>query len=118
MNKLRQALQKKDALKRAASMCSLLDMEEHNEVALVPTEPNFQLSDMLLSTKILPECETYFMQHSQKMGEKEIEEWNSKIEGVLEQLSIEIDVSFPRGEKENVSEKVFVERIESILKYD
>ena len=118
MNRLRQALQKKNVLKRAESMCGVVETEEYSEVALVPGEPNYQLPDVFLSTKILPECETYFMQHSRKLAEQEIAAWNSRVEKVLEQVAAQIDPSYPSAEPPGFAEDALVEQVVKLLGYD
>lgn len=88
VHSLRRVLQTQNPLKRAELVSRIVETEEIKELALIPTEPNYQLPDVFLSAKILPECETYFMQESKKITQKEIEDWNLLIEEAYDQITL------------------------------
>ncbi|OAG29570.1 hypothetical protein NEDG_00703 [Nematocida displodere] len=115
MERLRQIIQKKESLKRAEAMCTMLETDEHNEVALIPAEANFQLPDIFLSTRILPECETYFIRESTVLAPPQVEAWNSNIGQALEALTIHMSISPKDPPKHLVTEEELVTRIEEVL---
>jgi len=117
-NPLRQAVHKKDPLSRAESLIKLIKLEKQVEVALLPTEANFQIPDTFLSTKLLPECETYFIQGAKEMTEAEIEEWNMKIDRTLEEIGVEINLAETTPTRKTVTEEELKERIVQVLQYD
>lgn len=117
MERLKQVLSKKDPIKRAEAMCNILENEDWGSVALVPTTANFQLPEIFLSTKILPECETYFIQERTKIHENQVEEWNSRVDNVLEKLSPDFLVSSAPESKVIPTEAELVERAKDVLGY-
>lgn len=118
MDKLKQVLSRKDLLRRAEAMCSALESEESGRIALVPGIANFQLPEVFLSTKILPECETYFIQESQEISETETEEWNRRIEETIEEMSGEFVISHTVHNKPPIDELEIEEIVKRILGYD
>ncbi|KAI5180519.1 hypothetical protein NEOKW01_0823 [Nematocida sp. AWRm80] len=91
MHRIQLALEKKDKLKRAEEISRLIETEDNTEVSLVPVEYNNPLLENILSTKILSECETYFIQESTPVETRRIEEHNNRIDQMLEMLEIQLD---------------------------
>ncbi|KAI5190663.1 hypothetical protein NEMIN01_1128 [Nematocida minor] len=118
MDRLKQILNKKDVLRRAELLCSILESEECGRVALVPSVANFQLPEIFLSTKILPECETYFMQESTEIKESEIKEWNTRVDNTIEKMANEFVISNAVTNKPTPSEAEIEERIKYVLGYE
>ncbi|KAI5163759.1 hypothetical protein NEAUS03_2383 [Nematocida ausubeli] len=117
MDRLRQILSKKNALKRAEGLNAILEGEECEGIALVPGTANFQIPEVFLSTKILPECETYFIQKRKPIKADEIERWNQAIDDVIDGLSVEFTISSSVHSKEAPSEREVSDRIKKVLGY-
>lgn len=116
MKMLEKILFIKDPLKRAKSMCDLLGADEHADAALLPVKSIPYIPEVVLSKRVLPECETYFIQESVEMTQNEISNWNETVDSVLEMLSVEIDLSYPDTDKnKGITEKSIASQIESVL---
>ncbi|KAH9387319.1 uncharacterized protein NEMAJ01_2215 [Nematocida major] len=115
MDRLKQIVGRKNPLKRAEGMCSILENTEGGDIALIPTHSNFQMPEVFLSTRILPECEAYFMQESEEMSKGKIEEWNERVDRVMEDLSV--DFVIMEAQKAPPSEISLLERVQKTLGY-
>ncbi|KAI5187358.1 hypothetical protein NEHOM01_2120 [Nematocida homosporus] len=116
MDWLKLVLSQKDRLKRAKSMGDCLDREESCEISLVPMESNYQIPEVILGLKVVPECETYFWQLGVEMAEEEVVGWNERVSRVLEGvMNVEMDFCGPVESRVVVSESEVSQQIKSVL---
>ncbi|EIJ89499.1 hypothetical protein NEPAR06_1826 [Nematocida parisii] len=118
MEQLKEILKnKKNPLKRAESLNIILESEECEGISLVPSTANFQIPEVFLSTKILPECETYFIQERSRISPVQVEEWNNRVDSVIDELSVEFTISNPVHTKHIPSDHEVIEAVKEVLGY-
>lgn len=111
MDRLKNIVRARTPLKRAEMLLAFVNAEDYKEAALIPAEESMQIPEALLSTKVLPECETYFLQDSREITLEEAGEWNSRVDSALEVLDIDLDAedledSQPREEAGGLEKRV------------
>jgi hypothetical protein len=96
-HRIHRALRNTGTLSRSIAIADSLALDNPSHRALYPLEPSFHLPNTFLSTALSPDLSRYSAL-LREVSPEEVEEWNERVRGYLNEIECEVDMECVEGE--------------------